>query len=455
MPRHVLVFSLGGVDRIRETLLADVPLEAAHFLFARPVKTPAGAWRLIVCDSMSVSASDYLQRSGVSIELSPNVVAAAMQRARTEGLSIIVTHSHPFTGSVIPSERDRMGEALLLPAFRRRIPNVPHARLIVGPGALHAALFDTQGDECPLSVIEVGADLIVLSDNREDRDSSGGGAEEGPYDRQIRAFGDVGQRKLATQRVAIIGLGGTGSVVAQQLSHLGVTEFLLVDPDVIEPTNLNRVVGATRDDVGHFKVDVACRLIASINPLARVHALQADVRDRVTARAVLDSDVFFCCTDSEGSRAILSQLSCQFWLPGFDVGVAIHVGEEGVTHVSGRVQMLGPTLPCLLCSGVLDPETVRRDLLSDQARALDPYIVGAPTAQPAVISINSAASSLAVTMFLAAVAGVPVATRNQRLRLESGIVSRVDIPARPDCPVCSSSGTLARGDSWPMPGRVQ
>jgi hypothetical protein len=194
-------------------------------------------------------------------------------------------------------------------------------------------------------------------------------------------------------------------------------------------------------------------LIASVNPAARVHTLQADVRDRVTARAVLDVDVFFCCTDSQGSRALLSQLACQYSLPGFDVGVAIHVGEEGVEHVSGRVQMLGPTLPCLLCCGVLDSEAVRRDLLSEEARALDQYIVGAPTPQPAVISINSAASSLAVTMFLAAVTGVPVATRNQRLRLESGLVSRVEIHPRPDCPLCSPSGASARGDSWPMPGR--
>jgi uncharacterized UPF0146 family protein len=455
MAPHVLVFPPGGVDRLRETLLADVPLEAAHFLFARPVRTLSGAWRLIVCDSMNVSAVDYLLRSEVSIELSPNVVAAAMQRARTEGLSIIVAHSHPFGGGVTPSERDRVGEGLLLPAFRRRVPDVPHARLIVGPDALHAAMFDLGGEEVPLSAIEVGADITIFSNSRGTRPSSADSAGAGLYDRQIRAFGDAGQRTLAAQRVAVIGLGGTGSVVVQQLAHLGVGEFLLIDPDVIESTNLNRVVGATRDDVGRPKVDVARRLIASVNPAARVNVLEADVRDRVTARAVLDADTFVCCTDSQGSRAILSQLAYQFSLPGFDVGVAIHVGEEGVEHVSGRVQMLGPTLPCLLCCGVLDPEIVRRDLLSDEARALDPYIVGAPTAQPAVISINSAASSLAVTMFLAAVTGVPVATRNQRLRLESGIVSRVEIHPRPDCPVCSPSGTSARGDSWPMPGRAQ
>jgi molybdopterin/thiamine biosynthesis adenylyltransferase len=442
------------MDRLRETLLADVPLEAAHFLFARPVRTPSDAWRLIVCDSMNVSAADYLMRSEVSIEHSPNVVAAAMQRARIEGLSIIVTHSHPFAGSVSPSERDRAGETLLLSAFHRRVPDVPHARLIVGPDALHAAMFDPNGGEVPLSAIEVGADITIFSDDRGTRPSSANGAGVGPYDRQIRAFGAVGQKTLAAQRVAVIGLGGTGSVVVQQLAHLGVGEFLLIDPDVIEPTNLNRVVGATRDDVDHPKVDVARRLIASVNPTARVHVLKADVRDRATARAVLDTDVFVCCTDSQGSRAILSQLAYQYRLPGFDVGVAIHVGEAGVEHVSGRVQMLGPTLPCLLCCGVLDPETVRRDLLSDEARALDQYIVGAPTAQPAVISINSAASSLVVTMLLAAVTGVPVATRNQRLRLESGIVSRVEIQPRPDCPVCSKSGTSARGDSWPMPGRA-
>jgi hypothetical protein len=269
----------------------------------------------------------------------------------------------------------------------------------------------------------------------------------------VRAFGEEGQRTLAGLRVAVIGLGGTGSHVAQQLSHLGVGAFLLIDPDAIELTNLNRVVGASPDDVGRSKVDVARDMILRINPAARVQAEQGDVCDAATAARLLDCDVFLSCTDSHGSRSVMSQMAHQYALPGIDLGVAIQAGPRGVSHISGRVQMLTPGLPCLLCTGLLDSELVRRDLLTDAARAADPYIMGAPTPQPAVISINGSAASLAVTMLLSAVAGVPVAARNQQLRLELGVVRRVEAAAQAGCPVCSPAGAQLAGDRWPRPGR--
>ena len=71
---------------------------------------------------------------------------------------------------------------------------------------------------------------------------------EGSYDRQIRMFGKVGQTLLAKCRVAIIGLGGVGSLVAENLSRLGVGEFCLIDDDHVEESNLSRTFGATISD---------------------------------------------------------------------------------------------------------------------------------------------------------------------------------------------------------------
>lgn len=446
--RHVLVFRAGALDALRIQLLADAPLETAQFLFARPVQTPSGAWRLLVHDTVEVEREDYTERTSVSIELPPSLVARVLQRGRASGSTVVLAHSHPLGGLVGPSQWDREGEARLLPALRRRIPGVPHARLIVSPDALHAALFDINGDEAALEVHEIGANLKHLRGeqfNLRDSDST--------YDRQVRAFGEAGQRHLGALRVGVVGLGGTGSVVVQQLAHLGVGTFLLIDPDALEPTNLNRVVGTRPDDVGKLKVEVARAMIQAINPAARVDARQADVRDATTARSLLDVDVIFGCTDSHGSRAVLAQLAYQYLVPAIDVGVAIHAGADGVSHISGRVQMLAPGLPCLLCGGVLDPEAVRRDLLTEEARRADPYIVGAATPQPAVISINSTASSLAVTMLLSAVTGIPVIARHQRIRFESGVVARIESAPAPGCPLCSPRGALGRGDTWPMPGR--
>ena len=445
--RNVLAFTGGDLARMRAELLAAAPLESAGFAFARPVLTPAGNWRLLVHDWYLVGDDDYHARSEIGIDLPPRAVAAAMKRATESQSAVVLVHSHPASDPT-PSSRDRRGESVLVPALRARTPTAPVARLILSPSSLSAAVLTDAGIDEHLEVVEVGSQLRTygassLTDGTEER-----------FDRQVRAFGTDGQAVLRRLSVAIIGLGGTGSVAAQQLAHLGVSNFLLLDPEVVEETNLSRVVGARPDDVGKSKVDVAATMIRGINPEACVTAKKADVRDKDILRSVLDVDVFFCCTDSQGSRAALTQFAYQYLLPGFDVGVVIHATEGHVTHVSGRVQMLTPGVACLMCGSILDPELVRRELLTDEARAADRYIVGGAVPQPAVISINSAATSLAVTMLLSAVTGVPLAARSLRLRLEAGIVSPVQTTASSRCPWCSEHGAMARGDSWPMPGRA-
>jgi molybdopterin-synthase adenylyltransferase len=80
---------------------------------------------------------------------------------------------------------------------------------------------------------------------------------------------------LAAAHVGIVGLGGGGSHVAQQLGHVGIGSLTLFDRDRAEASNLNRLIGATRPDVdvGALKVDVAARGIRSVNPAARVRPI--------------------------------------------------------------------------------------------------------------------------------------------------------------------------------------
>ena len=410
----------------------------------------------MVHDWYIVDHADYAARDEVAIDLPPGVVNAAIQRARATASAMVLVHSHPKFVP-IPSDRDRAGERLLVPAIQRRLTaGIPVARLILTPHSLSAALLP---DEQEVDVVEVAPDIRWHSELAPPRGASPADQPfDVRFDRQVRAFGVAGQERLRRLTAVIVGLGGTGSLCAQQLAHLGAGRLILIDPENIEDTNLNRVVGATRDDVEKPKVDVAAAMIRRINPDVHVVPVAADIRDGQTARRLLDADVFLGCTDSQGSRAVMSQLSYQYLIPGFDMGVVIHASRDTgiVTHVSGRVQMLAPGLACLLCSAVLDPEEVRRDLLTDEARAKDPYIPGQIEPQPSVISINSAASALAVTMLLSAITGggVPVGARHQRLRLETGIVTRVETAPAPGCPWCSPVGAFARGDSWPMPGRV-
>src|SRR4029077_19752821 len=68
------------------------------------------------------------------------------------------------------------------------------------------------------------------------------------YDRHARLFGDIGQKILEGLKVGIIGLGGGGSLLNEWLARLGVGHIVAVDYQRIDPTNLPRIVGATRLD---------------------------------------------------------------------------------------------------------------------------------------------------------------------------------------------------------------
>ena len=83
-------------------------------------------------------------------------------------------------------------------------------------------------------------------------------------------IGKDGVDKLNKVKVAIFGIGGVGSFVVEGLVRAGVQNFILVDNDIVDLTNLNRQIIATHKTVGKYKVDVAKERILEINPNANV-----------------------------------------------------------------------------------------------------------------------------------------------------------------------------------------
>lgn len=451
--RHTLLFPAPTFEALRRELLGSSPIESATFLLAKPVRTAAGALRLLYSQHLSQTELEYSERSESEAQLPSQVVAAAAKRAKEANTALVLVHTHPMQRDPIPSARDLAGEALLYPALRRRLGRLPVARVILGRDSVHGALLGDSGTT-PLSVYSLGTELLELTATAS-RDHSQAESGESIWDRQIRAFGAHGQTRLASMRVGIVGLGGTGSVVAQQLAHLGVGEFHLFDPDQVERTNLNRLVTARVQDIGRPKVDVAAEMIASIHHRAKVRRHRLDICDANAARLLLDTDFVFSCTDTHGSRAVLTQVAYQYLLPIIDMGVSVSKPKDDRIRSSGRVQALAHGLPCLICCGILDPEQVRRDLLTSTARSQDPYIIGTPTPEPAVISLNSATASMAVNMFVAMAAGFPGVARNQRLRFETGQGNAIVCAPKPSCPVCSPTGAAEKGDDWVKPGRPE
>lgn len=403
--------------------------------------------RLIVRQIYRVPDDAYVVRTALSAVLKPSFLAPIVKQAKRQDQALIFVHTHPGTGSELAfSKVDDRGEQLLLNFLIGRDYLAPHGALLLNKDFCRGRSLATQN---PMRVVQIGPTFDLYFDFDANRNLR----EEDAFDRQIRAFGPQGQARLQNLRVAIVGLGGMGSAVAQQLAYLGIEQYFLLDPDVIEKSNLNRLIGATIGDVGTPKIDVARRHIEKVRPGALVSTSKGSVLDSATAKLLIDSDFIFCCTDSHGSRAVLNQLAYQYLLPTIDMGVSISAGKGKVTHVTGRVQMLAPRLGCLTCANLLDADAVRRDLMTSFERQADPYFIGDAQPEPAVISLNSTVASLAVNMFLAAVAGIPGHARYQIYNGISGSVRAVIGAPDPVCVVCSKRGALTRADEWPLPAR--
>ena len=90
------------------------------------------------------------------------------------------------------------------------------------------------------------------------------------FDRIAILFGDDYLNKLKNKKVAIFGVGGVGGYVCEGLARSGISNFVLVDADDVDETNLNRQIISTVDNIGLDKVDVMTQRILSINPEANV-----------------------------------------------------------------------------------------------------------------------------------------------------------------------------------------
>jgi hypothetical protein len=167
-------------------------------------------------------------------------------------------------------------------------------------------------------------------------------------DRQ--SFLGENSEEILRQTTAVrAGLGGGGSHVVQQLTHLGVGNFVLIDPDRIEFPNLNRTVGATYQDavLGTRKVEVAARMIRAINPYARVLPIIGLWQENL--ESIRTGDIMFGCIEGFSVKVQLERVCRAALVPLIDIGMDVHVAQPYT--ISGQVVLSMPGCPCFLCMG--------------------------------------------------------------------------------------------------------
>lgn len=277
--------------------------------------------------------------------------------------------------------------------------------------------------------------------------------------RIAQVFGQGTFDRLRKLRVAVIGCSGTGSIVIEQLARDGVGALVLVDPDVVEEKNLNRIANATAQDAreSRAKVDVAVRAIGAMGFGTDVTVYARSLFDREVVRAVSVCDVVIGCVDTIDGRHLLNKLACFYLQPYIDLGVRIDAdGHGGVAQVCGSVHYLRPDGSSLLSRHTYSLEQVRAaamhrtDPIAFRRQVEEGYIRGVVENRPAVIQLNSLVASLAVNELLARLHPFRLDSNNQyavtRVSLSHGIFEHESEGA----PCAVLARHAGRGDVEPL-----
>jgi molybdopterin/thiamine biosynthesis adenylyltransferase len=174
-------------------------------------------------------------------------------------------------------------------------------------------------------------------------------------------LGDDAPLRIDQAHVAVLGLGGGGSHIVQQLAHVGFRRFTICDPDVVEDTNLNRLIGATLADVTakERKVNVAARMVRGLCADALLAPIDGRWEDH--AELLRRVDIICGCLDGYGQRQRLEEFTRRYMIPLVDIGLHVHCVASHPPAMSGQVILSMPGGPCMTCLGYLNPVALARE----------------------------------------------------------------------------------------------
>jgi molybdopterin/thiamine biosynthesis adenylyltransferase len=163
------------------------------------------------------------------------------------------------------------------------------------------------------------------------------------YSRQtlIRELGEAGEEKLANARVAVVGVGGLGSVSSLYLTLAGVGYIRVIDQDTLEPHNLHRQILYTQKDLNYPKAEVATKRLAKHNPLVHLEAASENLNTDNVETLLKGVDVVVDGLDNMPTRHIVNNTCVKSKIP-YVFGAA--TGLEGNLSV-----FYPPKTGCLEC----------------------------------------------------------------------------------------------------------
>jgi hypothetical protein len=394
-----LVLTAGVYTALREHLFPGDGKEATAILIC--TRTPGSALKLLSRELILVPYEECTVRQPHAITWPGDYLEKAIDQALPHKCSIVLVHSHPgglFKFSQVDDDSDWGTMVSLYQGVE-----VPHGSAIMTPdGAMRARVYHGRGSPREIALVTVPGDDIRYW------------FPDAPEQKKPLAFTSEMTATLGQITAAVIGVSGTGSIVAEQLTRLGVGRMVLIDHDRVEHKNLNRILNSTLADAEESrpKVDVLADAIERIRGSKITKAINNTVFSRKAVEAVADADVIFCCVDSHQGRLICDLMASSFLLPLFDVGVTIPTrlsgnGVRQIHDVQGRIDYVQPGGSTLFDRNVYTAQSLgaeelkRADPVAHSEQVKQGYISGIQEEAPSVITLNMRAASTCVNEFVA------------------------------------------------------
>lgn len=255
------------------------------------------------------------------------------------------------------------------------------------------------------------------------------------YARQLvlDGFGADGQAAVRDARVLVVGAGGLGSPAIMYLAGAGVGEFVIVDDDVVERSNLHRQIIHGVDDLGRPKVASAADWIEAHNPDVSVDARHDELTQATVDDVLAGVDVVVDATDRFDARFMLNDATVLAEIPLVYGAVYRFEGQVGTFDPRGD----GPCYRCLF------PEAPPPDTVADCATA------GVLGPVPGTIGAMQAAQALS-----ALIDGEPSdSSRLLVVDLAAFDIDTLEVEANPGCPVCGDDPAIESVDDVAYTGR--
>ncbi len=384
-------------SEICDHVLKQANCENAGFAFARLSVTDAET-RLIVREFLPIEGDDVIDAREDGMRIDSSALARAMKHARLSEQCIVFVHSHPSGFSNFSDADDKTEYSMFESVYNRNGDLGPHASLVIPRGDNpFARVWLLDGSSQLVNRIRVIGSQFRFYDTER------GVSNSDIFDRQVQAFGEELQLLLKDLTIAVVGCGGTGSAVTEQLQRLGVGTLQVYDGDKLEGSNVTRVYGSRASDCGIPKVELCKRNADEIGIGTTVLMYPSSIGDEETAKSLRNADLIFGCTDDQWGRSILCELSTRYFIPFIDMGVRILSNDGIIESVCGRVTTVFPSAACLICRERISADIITAEVNDyhnpEDAEALrnEGYAPELEEKDPSVITFTTAVACTAIT----------------------------------------------------------